>query len=138
MFFYLEQSLYMVQCSFLTPGTICTYATGAGDHSNTIKTTFYQKKLFLIDSFSAFSCYVYPCCLKASYKLKSKVLFILLIYASTTENLFSLIRPYKWWKAGGHKPQHFPLPCCGMEDRTVVDHGCRKTKKLICGMEGKK
>jgi len=24
-----------------------------------------------------------------------------------------------------------------MEDRTVVAHGCRKTKKIICGMEGK-
>jgi len=24
-----------------------------------------------------------------------------------------------------------------MEDRTVVAHGCRKTKKLICGMKGK-
>ena len=23
-----------------------------------------------------------------------------------------------------------------MEDRTVVAHGCRKTKKIICGMEG--
>jgi len=23
-----------------------------------------------------------------------------------------------------------------MEDRTDVAHGCRKTKKLICGMEG--
>jgi len=23
-----------------------------------------------------------------------------------------------------------------MEDRTVVDHGCRKTQKIICGMEG--
>jgi len=22
-----------------------------------------------------------------------------------------------------------------MEDRTVVAHGCRKTKKIICGME---
>ena len=28
------------------------------------------------------------------------------------------------------------LKCCGMEDRTVVAHGCRKTKKIICGMEG--
>jgi len=24
-----------------------------------------------------------------------------------------------------------------MEERTVVAHGCRKRKKLICGMEGK-
>ena len=24
-----------------------------------------------------------------------------------------------------------------MEDRTIVAHGCRKTKKPICGMEGK-
>jgi hypothetical protein len=24
-----------------------------------------------------------------------------------------------------------------MEERTVVAHGCRKTKKLKCGMEGK-
>ena len=23
-----------------------------------------------------------------------------------------------------------------MEDRTVLSHGCRKTNKLICGMEG--
>ena len=29
------------------------------------------------------------------------------------------------------------LNCCGMEDRTVVAHGCWKTKKIICGMEGK-
>ena len=28
------------------------------------------------------------------------------------------------------------LKCCGMEDRTVVAHGYRKTKKLTCGMEG--
>ena len=28
------------------------------------------------------------------------------------------------------------LKCCGMEDRTVVAHGCQKTKKIICGMEG--
>ena len=24
-----------------------------------------------------------------------------------------------------------------MEDRTIVAHGCRKTKKMICGIEGK-
>ena len=29
------------------------------------------------------------------------------------------------------------LKCCGMEDRTVVANGYWKTKKLICGMEGK-
>ena len=29
------------------------------------------------------------------------------------------------------------LKCCGMEDRTFVAYGCQKTKKLICGMEGK-
>ena len=29
------------------------------------------------------------------------------------------------------------LECFGMEDRTIVAHGCRKTKKLICGMEEK-
>ena len=28
------------------------------------------------------------------------------------------------------------LKCCGMEDRTIVAHGYRKTKKIICGMEG--
>jgi len=25
---------------------------------------------------------------------------------------------------------------CGMEERTIVAHGCRKTKKLRFGMEG--
>ena len=30
----------------------------------------------------------------------------------------------------------FLLKCCGM-DQTVLDYGCRKTKKLIWGMEGK-
>ena len=30
----------------------------------------------------------------------------------------------------------FEIKCCGMEDRTVVANGCRKTKKLICGTEG--
>ena len=29
------------------------------------------------------------------------------------------------------------LKCCGMKDHTVVDHSCQKTKKIICGMEGK-
>ena len=29
------------------------------------------------------------------------------------------------------------LKWCGMEDRTIVAHGCRKTKKLRCGMDGK-
>ena len=28
------------------------------------------------------------------------------------------------------------LKCCGLEDRTVVAHDCRKTVKIICGMEG--
>ena len=28
------------------------------------------------------------------------------------------------------------LNCCGMEDRTIVAHGCWKTKMIICGMEG--
>ena len=26
--------------------------------------------------------------------------------------------------------------CCGIEERTVVAYGCRKTKKVIFGMEG--
>ena len=29
------------------------------------------------------------------------------------------------------------LKCCDMEDCTVVAYDCRKTKNLICGMEGK-
>ena len=29
------------------------------------------------------------------------------------------------------------LKCCGMEDRMVLAYGCRKSKKLICGMGGK-
>ena len=28
------------------------------------------------------------------------------------------------------------VKCCSIEDRTVVAYCCRKTKKLICGMEG--
>ena len=28
------------------------------------------------------------------------------------------------------------LKCCGMKDRTVVAHGCRKTRKPICGLDG--
>ena len=28
------------------------------------------------------------------------------------------------------------LKCCGMEDHTVVVHGCRKTKQIIRGMDG--
>ena len=29
------------------------------------------------------------------------------------------------------------IKCCGMEERMVLAYGCRKSKKLICGMEGK-
>jgi len=28
------------------------------------------------------------------------------------------------------------LRCCDMEDQMVVAHGCRRTKKIICDMEG--
>ena len=32
---------------------------------------------------------------------------------------------------------HGKFECYGMEDQTVLAYGCRKTNKLICGMERK-
>ena len=47
-------------------------------------------------------------------------------------------------KAGGHKPQHFPIPCHILAFLSSGSHKpkpfglqYRKTKKLMCGMEGK-
>ena len=97
--------------------------------------------------------------------------FLLKKFYHRKNDIFIMSVSWEWGKAGGHKPEHFILPChilfffvrqpwativrysmpkqlslpgaitflntgrlncCGMEDRTVVAHGCQKTKSFIC------